>query len=459
MMTKIQYSNNCGNNGPVLQKTGYGLSRREFLWLSSVSTAGFLMGCATNPVTGDSQLMLVSENQELQIDRKNSPIQFSTDYGPLQDRALNAYINQTGKKVAAVSHRPDMPYSYRGVNAVYVNAYAFPGGSIAVTRGLLILLENEAELAGLLGHETGHVNARHTAEQMSKSVLTNAIVGGVSAYAGSQSASLGRLASQIGMFGSGALLAHYSREHERQADELGLEYMVKAGYNPAGLVGLMKILNSLAKRKPNALELMFASHPMSSERYETVLEEVEGNYEYARNLPVYRERFMDHTIRLRALKPAIVLMQKGESAMAKGKYTEAETFYKKALRKAPKDYAGLVMMAKCQLAMKKYKRAEDFAQKAKTVYPQEAQANHICGIAKLKNKHFSSAYNEFVKYDQMLPGNPNIIFYKGLSLDGMNRKQESANQYYRYLQTVNQGEQAKYAYPRLLKWGYLKRHK
>ncbi len=456
MMTQIKYSNNCKEKRLVLPRTGYGLTRREFLWLLSVSAAGFLTGCAINPVTGQSQLMLVSENQELQIDRQNSPHQFSTDYGPLQDKALNAYIDQTGKKVAAVSHRPDMPYSYRGVNAVYANAYAFSGGSIAVTRGLLILLENEAELAGLLGHETGHVNARHTAEQMSKSVFTNAIVSGVSTYAGSQNANLGKLASQIGMFGSGALLAHYSREHERQADELGLEYMVKAGYNPKGFVDLMDVLNNLAKRRPNAIELMFASHPMSSERYETTLSEVKAQYGYARDLPVYRERFMDHTVRLRALKPAIVLMQKGESAMAKSKYAEAESYYKQALRLAPQDYAGLVMMSKCQLAMKNYKYAENFAEKAKQIYPQEGQAHYICGIAGIKNRKYSMAYNEFAKYDQMLPGNPNTLFYKGLSLEGMNRVRESANYYYQYVQAVSQGEQAKYAYRRLVQWGYVK---
>ena len=106
-----------------------------------------MSGCATNPVTGKQQLMLLSENQEIQIDKKNSPHQFSSDYGKVQDKALNMYINSTGKKMAARTHRTNMPYSFRAVNATYVNAYAFPGGSIAVTRGILLSLDNEAELA------------------------------------------------------------------------------------------------------------------------------------------------------------------------------------------------------------------------------------------------------------------------------------------------------------------------
>ena len=110
-----------------------GLTRREFLYLGSFAAAGALLGCATNPVTGRSQLMLVSEEQEIQIDRQNSPQQFSTDYGILQDRALNDYVGEVGRRLVPYTHRPQMPYRLVGVNATYINAYAFPGGSIAAT--------------------------------------------------------------------------------------------------------------------------------------------------------------------------------------------------------------------------------------------------------------------------------------------------------------------------------------
>jgi hypothetical protein len=122
------------------------------------------------PVTGESQFMLMTEAGEIRLDQKHSPHQFSADYGQVQDPALNRYLNQKGKQLAAVTHRPDMPYSFRCVNATYVNAYAFPGGSIATTRGILLELENEAELDALLGHEIAHVNARHTAARMSQAI-------------------------------------------------------------------------------------------------------------------------------------------------------------------------------------------------------------------------------------------------------------------------------------------------
>ena len=203
--------------------------------------------------------MLVSEGEEIQIDKQNSPHQFSSDYGPLQDEALNRYINGIGQRMAARTHRPNMPYSFRGVNATYVNAYAFPGGSIAATRGILLELDNEAELAALIGHELGHVNARHTAERMTTGVLTQAVVSGLSIYAGTKSEAAGQLASTLGMLGAGALLASYSRDNEREADALGMEYMVRAGYGSNGFVGLMDMLNSMPKRKPGAIELMFTT--------------------------------------------------------------------------------------------------------------------------------------------------------------------------------------------------------
>ena len=148
--------------------TDRGLSRRDFIRLSALAAAGLLSGCATNPVTGESQFMLMSEQEEIQIDRQNSPYQLSADYGITQDRRLEAYINETGQRLATLTHRPRMPYRFNVVNATYINAYAFPGGTISATRGILLKLNDEAELASLLGHELGHVNARHTAQQMSK---------------------------------------------------------------------------------------------------------------------------------------------------------------------------------------------------------------------------------------------------------------------------------------------------
>lgn len=430
--------------------------RREFLKVSALASAGFLAGCAVNPVTGQKQVMLVSEDWEIQVDRENSPHQFSTDYGTLQDEALNRYIQQVGTSMVPNTHRLQMPYSFQGVNATYVNAYAFPGGSIAATRGVLLSLESEAAFSALLGHELGHVNSRHTAQQMSKGMLAQAIVGGLSAVAGTRGQIYGQLASQLGMLGAGALLASYSRDMEREADYLGMSYMVKSGYGTEGMVQLMTMLNGLHQGSSNAVSLLFATHPMSQERYDTAVGRANSDFSQFKGKPLHRERYMDNTARLRKMKPAIEHFQQAEESMAKKEYGQAETSFQQGLKSAPSDYAGLLMMAKCQYVQKKYNRALSYAEEAKRVYPKEAQANHLSGLSNIRLKKFDQAVEDFNAYEKKLPGNPNAIFYRGYAFEGMDNKQKSADDYYRYLQQVSEGDQAKYAYQRLVQWGVIK---
>jgi len=432
------------------------INRREFLWMTSLSAAGLMMGCAADPVTGKKGLMLVSEGQEIQIDKKNSPHQFSADYGITQDTRLNHYIQRVGKDMAALTHRPHMPYTFQVVNANYINAYAFPGGSIAATRGIFLSLANEAELAALMGHELGHVNARHTAEQMTKGAVTQTIVAGISVYAGTKSASLGQVAAQLGMVGAGALLASYSRNNEREADALGMAYMVKAGYGSPGFVGLMDMLKRLSKHKPSTVELLFATHPMSDERHQTAVNAVATQYQFAKNGKLYRQRYLDNTAALRRIAPAVIAMQRGEKDLAQKKYASAESQFRKALKVAPNDYAALVLLSKSLVLQNKISAAERYAQKARHIYPQEAQAHHLSGYTQLKQKKFGAALNSFSSYDKALPGNPTTLFFKGYALEGMQRRREAAEHYYKYLQAVNQGPQAKHAYRRLVEWGYIK---
>ncbi len=154
------------------------LSRRDFLWLlgaagSTVALPPLLTGCAVDPVTGQKTLVGLSEEQEMSLDKRQSPQQFSADLGAVQDPDLNRYVQGVGSTLWSKSHRPKMPYSARVLNANYVNAYTFPGGSMGVTRGIMLEMQSEDELAALMGHEIGHVNARHAAERAGKEMLAN----------------------------------------------------------------------------------------------------------------------------------------------------------------------------------------------------------------------------------------------------------------------------------------------
>jgi predicted Zn-dependent protease len=340
------------------------------------------------------------------------------------------------------------------VNATYVNAYAFPAGTICCTRGILLALENEAELAALLGHELGHVNARHTAEQMSKGTITQALLGGISVLAATQGAGYGDLAAKLGGVGAGALLASYSRDNEREADALGMEYMVKSGYNANGMVGLMDVLRRMNKHEPSVIELMFATHPMSDERYETAARTAAALYRSDNNQLLHRERYMDNTSRLRQGKEAIDELQNGQKALALKNFAAAESHYAKALELTPDDYAGLVMMAEVQLIQEKYADGLRYAQKAKLAYPQEAQAYFYSGLARLQTSAYEAAYQDFDTFERKMPGNPNTIFFKGFAREGMQQREEAARLYHRFLQQVRQGNYAQHAYRRLKEWGY-----
>ncbi len=399
---------------------------------------------------------MMGKEQEIALDRQHAPHQFSEDYGPSQDSRLNGYLTDVGRALASRSHRPDMPYSFRAVNANYLNAYAFPGGSIAATRGILLELEDEDQLAALLGHEIGHVNARHFAERQAKGTLVQLLALGVGAVAAEKNPAYGELAGLLGNLGGGALLAHYSREDEREADALGMEYMVRSGHNPTGMVELMQLLERQSKHKPNALELMFATHPLSSERLETAKQRLAKDYAEAAHRPRQRERYLDNTSRLRSLRGAIQAQQQAEAMLAKKDYTAAEQHLRLALAQAPDDYTGLVLMGKTQMALRRPHEAERYLAQAKAVYPGEAQAVHLLGVSKLQLKQPDAALAEFQTYERLLPGNPNTIFLTAYTLDMMQRRQEAAQAYARYLQLTRQGAQAQYAYSRLKAFGMVR---
>ncbi|MFZ5484574.1 MAG: M48 family metalloprotease [Pseudomonadota bacterium] len=434
--------------------------RRDFLRLIGLASAAvvlppWLQGCATDPVTGKTSLVGMSEDQEKHLDKQHAPHQFSADYGASQDTRLNRYVEYVGARMWADSHRPKMPYSARALNANYVNAYTFPAGSIGVTRGILLEMESEDELAALMGHEIGHVNARHAAERAGKSMLVQGglVLAQVAVAGNEQYQPIIQLAGQIG---GSALLAKYSRDDEREADALGMDYMVKAGYNPDGMSGLMGMLQSQSKSKPGLLETMFASHPMSDERHATAQKRAAKKYAAERGRKENRERYMDSIADLRRIKTVVAAQQQGEGLMSKKQLPQAEERFDQALRQAPDDYTGNVLMAKLMTAQKRPREAEAYLAQARAIYPSEGQALQLSGVNKLALNQPDAALQFFQAYEQRLPGNPNTTFLMGVAHEDRHDRKQAAQYFYRYAQQVNSGREAQYAVSRLKSWGYLK---
>ena len=430
------------------------ITRRQALWLLGAGAAAGLSGCATSPVTGETILVGMSEAQEKQTDAQVAPHQFSQDLGAIQDEAVNRYVAGIGQRMGTLTHRPQMPYSYRVLNANYVNAYTFPGGAMGVTRGILADLDDEAQLAALLGHELGHVNARHAAQRQGQNMVAQAAIVGLNVAA--QNSDWGGLVGIGSQIGASALLASYSREHEREADALGQEYLVKAGYPASGMVRLHQLLVTEEKSTPSLLQTMFSTHPMSRERMEAAQAAADSRYRISNSLDARRDRFMDSTASLRRIRPTIDACKNGETAMAAKQYAKAQTEFQTALAKTPRDYASNLRMAQCLQAQGQTARAANYADNAREIYPQEAQAYKLAGVLALQQRDGALAYQNLDRFDRLLPGDAGILFLKGVSLEGMGNRRGAAQHYAAYLRQSQQGNAAQYSYNRLKAWGVVK---
>jgi len=327
-------------------------------------------GCAVNPVTGENELAIISESQEISIGRKN--------YGPSRQMQggdytvnpeLSVYVNTVGQKLAEVSDRK-LPYEFTVLNNSTPNAWALPGGKIAVNRGLLLELNNEAELAAVLAHEIVHAAARHSAQQMEKGMmLQGALLATSIAVQGSEYGGLVVGGAQVA---AGLIHTKYSRDDELEADYYGMLYMSRAGYDPMAAVGLQETFVRLSKKQShNWLAGLFSSHPPSVER-------VEAN-------------------RITASK-----LEKGGLV--------GRDIYEKKIASLIKDRKGYESYAKGREALQKgdNKKAFTFAQEAIRVEPREGHFYALRGDIHLKGKRYNNA---LLDYNRAIDLNKNYFYY------------------------------------------------
>lgn len=219
-------------------------------------------GCAVNPVTGRRQLALITEAQEIQIGQQSSQ-EIAQQLGLVENEALQQYVQQVGARLAAESERPNLPWTFRVVDDPTPNAFALPGGFIFMTRGMMDLMDSEAELAAVLGHEIGHVTARHSVTQISRGQLAQLGLGLGSILFPSAAQSFGGLA-QTGMQ---LLFLSYGRDAERQADELGFRYALREGFEVREMDDIFATLMRIGEASGRSeIPAWLASHPAEPER-------------------------------------------------------------------------------------------------------------------------------------------------------------------------------------------------
>jgi predicted Zn-dependent protease len=258
---------------PVFLRRDWSMIVRALLFATAAAAMLAAGGCATNPVTGKSDVVTMSVAQELEIGREMHP-QILREYGRYEDEALQAYVAEVGQRIAAQSHRPDLQYTFTVLDSEEVNAFAVPG-YVYVTRGLLAYLNSEAELAAVLGHEVGHITARHTVRQQAGATATGVGATVIGILTGS-----GELASVANMAGT-ALVRGYGRDMELEADQLGAEYLNRLGYAPEAMIDVVRLLKNqellelqLARqenREPRVYHGVFSTHPDNDTRLKEVV--------------------------------------------------------------------------------------------------------------------------------------------------------------------------------------------
>ncbi|MFM6988905.1 MAG: M48 family metalloprotease [Arenimonas sp.] len=351
-----------------------------------------------------------------------------TQGGPyLRDAALQAYVDRIGQRLAKASEFPDLPYEFTVINNGELNAWALPGGKIAVNRGLLLVMEDEAQLAAVLAHEISHVTRRHAMRMRKKSQT----VGVIGALAGLAIGSKAPQYSDLAMKGAGLAVygtqANYSRDHELQADSVGMKLMSAAGYDPMAAVEIQQIfLQQSQGRSGGGLQALFASHPPSQAR-------VDANRKRLAQLPAGGERgkpaYAAATAKLRADKPAFDALQEAVAAYGKADFATALSRSERAIALQPKE--GLAWEMKGQSQFKLGRKSDSLAafDKAVTLSAGFFRPVLLRGLVHQDLGKLTEAENDLLASRKILP--TQIAAYQLGEISRQRGRRDAAIGYYR----------------------------
>jgi predicted Zn-dependent protease len=237
-----------------------------------------LTACTTNPATGKKQLNYLGTDQEVSMGAEATPDIIKQYGGKVNDPGIQQYLTEVGKKLAATTEKdnPKLPWEFTMLDSDIINAFSLPGGKVFFSRGLAAKLKNEAQLAAVLGHEIGHVTARHINDQMIHQAEVGVASDLATSLLESKAGAAGQLAPQLVQFGGQTVLLQFSRPQETQADSLGLRYMTRAHYNPKEMLGVMQVLQDAMKG--NTTPEFFSTHPYPDTRIKAIKDELTKTY-------------------------------------------------------------------------------------------------------------------------------------------------------------------------------------
>ena len=377
-------------------------------WILAIALVS-LAGCAANPVTGKNEIQIVSEGQEVQIGQQQySPGRQSQGGDYVTDPQVTRYVQQVGARLAAVADRK-LPYEFVVLNNGELNAWALPGGKIAINRGLLMELKSEAELAAVLSHEIVHAAARHGAHQMENAQLLQ--IGGAvasiaaSAYGGSQ---LGELVGQGAAVGSQLMQLKYSRDDELEADKYGMRYMKSVGYDLQAAVSLQELFLRKSGGRKQDVPTLFASHPPSAER-------VAQNRETMTNQggpggDVGTDRYQQAMAGLMNSAPAFAKADQALEAAKKDDFASARSLVNEAIRMEPREARFHLLLGEIEAARKNPQVALTHFNKAQQLDPGYFKPIVQAGIVQYQLGNKAAAEPLLVRGMQLLPTAPNAYY-------------------------------------------------
>lgn len=416
-----------------------------------------LSGCATNPVTGKSQVVLMSEQQELELGKQYYPITTQLSEGETPHRDVQSLVTRVGMRMARSSERPELPWEFNVVDSNEPNAYALPGGKLSITRGLISKMESEDQLASVLGHEIGHVTARHSVVSASRSQLLGLVLGVGGAVLQTQGVPGAGAIELAGQVGAALLTTKYSRDQERQADELGMKYMTAAGYNPRAFVETMRILSAAAKTEPSKFETLFASHPMTSERIATAEQRIASGYAEAQNRAPQTAEFRRALAPLREEAPAFALADEARELARARRTREAADRLDRAVAMVPNSPILNALWGDTLFDLGDYGRSEQASDRANSLNSQLFYGRLVNGAANWRLRDHREAIEQLRAAERLVPDTYLVAYFAGRTLEDLGDRRGAAEQYAKVAQaTQGQGEYGQYAVGRLREWGYLK---
>lgn len=381
--------------------------QRSLQLLSCLAAGIMLASCVVNPVTGKRDLGLISESQELQIGQENYlPTQQMQGGEYILDENLARYVNQVGNRLAKVADRK-LPYEFVVLNNDTPNAWALPGGKIAINRGLLVELQNEAELAAVLGHEITHAAARHTARTMERAMLLQ--LGVIAIASAASDTDYAGLAVGAGTVGAQIINSRYGRDAELESDYHGMQYMQRAGYDPRAAINLQQTFVRLSEgRESNWLSGLFASHPPSQER-------VDHNRQTAGSLggggALKQNEYQQAIAGIRRDQPAYDAYHEGLEALKQGDLAAARSKAQTAMQLQPREAKFHSLAGQIALAAKDSATALKHFDQAVQLNPDFFEYRIYRGMLKLDANALAVARSDFEKANTLLP---TAIAFEGL---------------------------------------------